>query len=57
MQHPGFARRECRYLQIKSVELFPHLGAALFAHLPQIFSRGRNARRDEDGFERSSVSA
>src|ERR1700704_5618700 len=32
--------------QIKTVELLPHLRAALFATLPEIFARRRDARDD-----------
>ena len=46
MQQPRFIRRGAVYLKIETVELLPHLCAALFANLPQILARRCNARNN-----------
>src|SRR5580658_2189513 len=43
MQQPGLALGGASYLKIQTVELLPHLRAALLAHLAQIFSSRRHA--------------
>src|SRR6266404_9232936 len=46
MQDPALARGSAYDLQVEPVELLPHFRAALFADLPQIFARCRNAGDD-----------
>src|SRR5258708_492668 len=43
MQQPRLAGGSTDDLQVEPVELFPHFGAALLAHLAHVFPRRRNA--------------
>src|SRR5580704_17385690 len=43
VQQPGLAGGRAVDLQIQAVELLPHLGAALFADLAQVFARSGHA--------------
>jgi hypothetical protein len=49
VQNPPLLRPLPHDFQIETVELLPHLGAALFASLPEILARRGDARDDGRG--------
>src|SRR4029079_4774940 len=49
LPHPGIFRRAADDVQVEPVQLLPHVGAALLAHVAEILSRGSHARHDGRG--------